>query len=36
MRDPLTARELTLLVSLTAFAVVGFIAATYVFHWVLT
>lgn len=32
-RHPLTARELTLLVSLTAAALVAFVGAVYLLHW---
>lgn len=35
-RHPLTARELTLLVSLTAAALVVFMGAVYLVHWVLS
>ena len=35
-RHPLTARELTLLVSLTAVALVAFVGAVYLVHWVLS
>ena len=35
-RHPLTTRELALLVSLTAAALVAFVGATYLFHWVLS